>query len=565
MGEPGAEGIVFRTDAARGPKDAGALSRSVDGYEAYWAQWARTWSSRPSSRRAGPPVRELAAEFLARERLCGPRCSTPTRCAGAGDEGAHRGDAAAQGLGRTRGQARVRRDPRHRVRGAVAAARARPRRSAGARARDPRRARAARARRLCERRRRSAALRRVRLDSHGRAPAPTRRRAPDAHDPGRHRCAHAPCARSGFRDAPGASALDEFEETHRRHQAVVRRSTRSSSSPRCSTRSPASARCPRPRPKNGFASGSRHRPDAGALHELTAVSRRSRVMQQLLPAILGWLSEAPDPDLGLLQLRRLCEGYTDRRRSPAVSATPVAAERTCQILGSSRCSASRCTAIPMSSTRSPTTDRPHRVHGGRAVEAALETLDWRTDESGGAPGAAIQAARAPARRRAMSSEAVSWHRSARARTLADACIEARCNRSSPPFRSRDRPRSARRGEMSYASDIDVVFVYDGTTASDFDVAERLATRLVSAIGETTSEGRRFASGRAAPEGAGTARAITRRVSGLLRTLGPDVGVPALTSTRLRATPKSPSVSSISSDRSSTAIRCPTTGAARSGA
>ena len=31
-------------------------------------------------------------------------------------------------------------------------------------------------------------------------------------------------------------------------------------------------------------------------------------MQQLLPVVLEWLSDAPDPDLGLLQLRRLAEG-----------------------------------------------------------------------------------------------------------------------------------------------------------------------------------------------------------------------------------------------------------------
>jgi glutamate-ammonia-ligase adenylyltransferase len=36
-----------------------------------------------------------------------------------------------------------------------------------------------------------------------------------------------------------------------------------------------------------------------------------------------------------------------------------------------------------------------------------------------------------------------------------------------------------------------VFVYDGSSASDFDEAERLATRLVRAIGETTSEGATF--------------------------------------------------------------------------
>src|SRR5262249_1266296 len=44
-----------------------------------------------------------------------------------------------------------------------------------------------------------------------------------------------------------------------------------------------------------------------------------------------------DPDLGLLQLRRLSEGYT---RSSTLARrfrdTPVAAERTCKILGSSR-------------------------------------------------------------------------------------------------------------------------------------------------------------------------------------------------------------------------------------
>jgi glutamine synthetase adenylyltransferase len=30
-------------------------------------------------------------------------------------------------------------------------------------------------------------------------------------------------------------------------------------------------------------------------------------MQQLLPLVLDWLSETPDPDLGLLTLRRLTE------------------------------------------------------------------------------------------------------------------------------------------------------------------------------------------------------------------------------------------------------------------
>ena len=48
-----------------------------------------------------------------------------------------------------------------------------------------------------------------------------------------------------------------------------------------------------------------------AIRELAfGLTRRSKLMQQLLPVILGWLSETPDPDLGLLQLRRLAEGPT---------------------------------------------------------------------------------------------------------------------------------------------------------------------------------------------------------------------------------------------------------------
>jgi glutamate-ammonia-ligase adenylyltransferase len=39
-----ADGIVFRTDADLRPEGrAGALSRTVDSYEAWWARWARHW------------------------------------------------------------------------------------------------------------------------------------------------------------------------------------------------------------------------------------------------------------------------------------------------------------------------------------------------------------------------------------------------------------------------------------------------------------------------------------------------------------------------------------------
>src|SRR5207248_3678081 len=75
-----------------------------------------------------------------------------------------------------------------------------------------------------------------------------------------------------------------------------------------------------------------------AVRELAdGLTRRSRLMQELLPVILEWLSETPDPDLGLLQLRRLAEGSA---RSALLFSTfrdaPGAAERTCRLLGSSK-------------------------------------------------------------------------------------------------------------------------------------------------------------------------------------------------------------------------------------
>jgi glutamate-ammonia-ligase adenylyltransferase len=56
-------------------------------------------------------------------------------------------------------------------------------------------------------------------------------------------------------------------------------------------------------------------------------------------------------------------------------------------------------------------------------------------------------------------------------------------------------------ELSYASDIDVLFVFDGSGGRAFDRAEHVATQLVRAIGETTSEGQTFRiDARLRPEG-----------------------------------------------------------------
>jgi glutamate-ammonia-ligase adenylyltransferase len=75
-----------------------------------------------------------------------------------------------------------------------------------------------------------------------------------------------------------------------------------------------------------------------AFGDLTVgLSRRSRLMQQMLPLMLDWLSEAPDPDLGLAQLRLLVTTTTDNAELiSAMRDNPVAAERLCKLLGTGR-------------------------------------------------------------------------------------------------------------------------------------------------------------------------------------------------------------------------------------
>src|SRR5262249_7277938 len=82
----------------------------------------------------------------------------------------------------------------------------------------------------------------------------------------------------------------------------------------------------------GFTDANRTRT---AVEELTrGLARSSRLMQQLMPLLLDWLSSSPDPDEGLLGLRKLIAGF----RTPAhivnvFRDSPEVARRLCLLLG----------------------------------------------------------------------------------------------------------------------------------------------------------------------------------------------------------------------------------------
>lgn len=77
---------------------------------------------------------------------------------------------------------------------------------------------------------------------------------------------------------------------------------------------------------------------ATAFEELTrGLSRRSRVMQQMLPLMLDWLSRSPDPDLGLAQLRLVLAHTPDHGALiTLLQNNPLAGERLCLLLGTGK-------------------------------------------------------------------------------------------------------------------------------------------------------------------------------------------------------------------------------------
>jgi [glutamine synthetase] adenylyltransferase / [glutamine synthetase]-adenylyl-L-tyrosine phosphorylase len=503
MSEPTADGIVFRTDADLRPEGrSGAISRSIDAYESYWARWARTWEfqalikARPVAgdtalgkefmTRAEPhvwpdvldpdAVRDVRAMKARTEELL-RRKGLDTREVKRGWGGIRDVEFAVQLLQLVHG----RHDPSIRSATTLDALEQLARGGYIAVADAQQLGDAYVWLRTVEHR--------IQLLDERQAhtlPADTTERTLLARV-------------LGFRDRPGASALDAFDaEQHAQQSAVRALHEKLFFAPLLDTLAgsgPLSLDAAEERlTAFGFRDVEQTR---AALHELTAgLTRRSRVMKQLLAVILGWLSESPDPDLGLLQLRRLTEGYT---RSATLARrfrdTPIAARRACTVLGSSR-------VLGLALHRNPEFVDTLADDGALAeeptrdalVDAALETLNWREDESARRAGLRRYKRRQLLRvgTRDLLGFADLEATGRELANLADACAEAALRSIEPelPFAVIGMGRLGG-VELSYASDIDVIFVYDGSRPADFDTAQHIATRLVAAIGETTAEGKTF--------------------------------------------------------------------------
>jgi len=299
----------------------------------------------------------------------------------------------------------------------------------------------------------------------------------------------------GHRDTGSATAIAAFDAVLRRHQATVRSiherlffrplleaftGGSAMAADAAATRSSAF----------GFADADRTRQ---ALAELTrGLTRSSRLMQQMLPLLLGWLSEAPDPDLGLLGLRALVTGP---HRSSQLVATfrdsPEAARRLCTLLATSRLARSGFEHNP---DLIAALARDEDLSVGRDVlqQRAAAALARRAEPADRTAG--LQRFATAERVRIAAGDVLGLHSlettASALSELAEAVLGSALAAVDPqvPFAVIAVGRFGG-AELSYASDLDVLFVYDGADAADFAAAEQAAERLLRLVnGASAAEG-----------------------------------------------------------------------------
>jgi glutamate-ammonia-ligase adenylyltransferase len=235
-------------------------------------------------------------------------------------------------------------------------------------------------------------------------------------------------------------------------------------------------------------------------------------MQQMLPLMMDWLSDAPHPDLGLEQLRLLVTSIPDNGALiGTLRDAPVAAERLCRLLGTSRLLGQMLDRIPEFLSRlgddRALADLPSRE---ALVDGATQHVLLRDSYP-----EQYRAIRRFVRRRLLWIAVRDLLGQAAmpevGRDLADTADAAAAAalaavhqevRRSPTFT--DLPivpftviAMGKWGgrELNYSSDIDMLFVYDTPDGVEGELtrqyANKTATEFMAALGQVTPEGAAF--------------------------------------------------------------------------
>jgi [glutamine synthetase] adenylyltransferase / [glutamine synthetase]-adenylyl-L-tyrosine phosphorylase len=237
----------------------------------------------------------------------------------------------------------------------------------------------------------------------------------------------------------------------------------------------------------GFSDANRTR---AAVRELTSgLNRASRLMAQMLPLILDWLSTAPDPDQGLLGLRTL---VTDRTRGPRITAmfreSPEAARRLCVLLGTSTWLGNTVGHDPELVGRLATIGREPPPTHEELLDAARRAVDWRAEPSerqGGLRRWKDRQVLAVAVGDLLDGASVATT-GTRLATIAGATLDAALAAIDPPARLAIIAVGRLGGrELAYHSDLDLLFVHETGVDTSDDDAHRAVSMLIKFVSGAT--------------------------------------------------------------------------------
>jgi glutamate-ammonia-ligase adenylyltransferase len=222
---------------------------------------------------------------------------------------------------------------------------------------------------------------------------------------------------------------------------------------------------------------------------VSGTSRRAKLMRVLTPALLRYLAVSPAPDAGLFHFLRLGEAL-EGRLDPLgnLRDNPPGIAFLARLLGSGRLLGEVLAQVPEELASIADPDGPGPIKDrDRLVREAHASLEWRDPED------RLDGLRRFKRREmlrvAVADLGATTDQSGVGRglaDLADACLEAALADPDIPFAVIGMGKLGGR-ELSYSSDIDVMFVHDG----DPHRAEELAEELMRSIGEVTPEGQAF--------------------------------------------------------------------------
>ncbi|HKY47356.1 MAG TPA: bifunctional [glutamine synthetase] adenylyltransferase/[glutamine synthetase]-adenylyl-L-tyrosine phosphorylase [Acidimicrobiia bacterium] len=233
---------------------------------------------------------------------------------------------------------------------------------------------------------------------------------------------------------------------------------------------------------------------AQAIEDLTAgMSRRSRLMQQLLPLMVEWLADTPNPDMGLSQLTTLVAASRDNAELTSILRDrPTVAQRLCHLLGSSRLVGTFLDRIPEFLPRLADDKLLLELPSSEDTVRALERMQLRPDRD-----ARMASLRRLVRRRMLRTAAADLlgmadvdRVSAALTDTADAAALAGLWTASQvvgplPFAVVAMGKWGGR-ELGYGSDLDLVYVIG--SADDTQAGLRLAGEFAGVLGRHTSDG-----------------------------------------------------------------------------